>query len=874
MKPSSERARLRLVNLGVSSLAAAWLFQGAAAVSSQARWSAALLVLGAALVAIGLPEPPPVSRPRRGPVALAALAAFLLLSALPGLRLGNPYAPIVIAAIGWGALWIFPRGSERLSPWVVRAGVVIAILALQAAVSVAVAMLELQHNEVPGIARASALCLTLLGHTGGAEGSTLLLSYADGLHGFRCTAEKLALPFFAQYLAAGWLLRSAAGEAFALRWAWAALIAVAFAIVRFAVVAVVSAHLGGDLRVFCEPIPLLLSLCAFPFLVGRLRAPAPRAPLASPALRERPMLVPLSALAGALFAWGLNGFDPGSLKRGRILIDNAHGNWEDTKVAFDRTSFGAYSVYAYTELVRVLSAYYDVDTIEEGRLTRERLATCDVLVLKTPLQRFDPAEIAAVHDFVEAGGGTLLLGDHTNFLAVNAHLNEVGVPLGIEFRGDQVLAPYSSELFVFHSPAPLLRHPLLGAVETLQTMTGCSFRLTAAHAEAAMIRGPLISEEADYAEMSFFGPGHTDGWDVCGAQRLAATSTHGAGRVAALGDSTIFSNFTMHDRGRSELLLGSVAFLNRSNWLPTWHKAVAELLGWTAFIAVVVLALGALWRTGRPSPLLTVIGSASLGLGVIGLLKQLSYRALEPLRPLPLCNVWIDRSPGVSDGTHRSFINGLARAGLLPRVVDSVEEALEGAEVIVLVRPVTPFSPTLIDRLGDYVERGGRLLLVDDAENRDSTASGLLRAFRMASRESFHGTDLRTVTSAPPFGALSKSGPLLLLDVAQLWARGAPLASSEEGYALRRPIREVAGGTPILNLDEQTVAAVVDRGMGRFCAFTMGFAFCDLAMGDPLFTGLPSDEDRDQYEVLFELVDHLRNGREASTQHGASYGEH
>ena len=125
MKPSSERARLRLVNLGVSSLAAAWLFQGAAAVSSQARWSAALLVLGAALVAIGLPEPPPVSRPRRGPVALAALAAFLLLSALPGLRLGNPYAPIVIAAIGWGALWIFPRGSERLSPWVVRAGVVI-----------------------------------------------------------------------------------------------------------------------------------------------------------------------------------------------------------------------------------------------------------------------------------------------------------------------------------------------------------------------------------------------------------------------------------------------------------------------------------------------------------------------------------------------------------------------------------------------------------------------------------------------------------------------------------------------------------------------------------------------------------------------------
>ena len=53
--------------------------------------------------------------------------------------------------------------------------------------------------------------------------------------------------------------------------------------------------------------------------------------------------------------------------------------------------------------------------LENDKIDDETLAKCDVLVIKTPTQRYSPAEVDAVVRFVERGGGLLLIGDHTNF---------------------------------------------------------------------------------------------------------------------------------------------------------------------------------------------------------------------------------------------------------------------------------------------------------------------------------------------------------------------------------------------------------------------------------------------------------------------------
>ena len=40
---------------------------------------------------------------------------------------------------------------------------------------------------------------------------------------------------------------------------------------------------------------------------------------------------------------------------------------------------------------------------------------CYVLILKVPTTRYKPEEVAVVRDFVDNGGGLLLIGEHTDY---------------------------------------------------------------------------------------------------------------------------------------------------------------------------------------------------------------------------------------------------------------------------------------------------------------------------------------------------------------------------------------------------------------------------------------------------------------------------
>ena len=86
--------------------------------------------------------------------------------------------------------------------------------------------------------------------------------------------------------------------------------------------------------------------------------------------------------------------------------------------------------------------------------------------------------------------------------------------------------------------------------------------------------------------------------------------------TVALGDSTIFSSFTLHDEGRRELLLGAAAYLNRSNRLPGFVPALAGALGLLAALGVLVI-LGA--GSGRELGPVLVAFPAALSLAVLGL---------------------------------------------------------------------------------------------------------------------------------------------------------------------------------------------------------------------------------------------------------------
>ena len=58
------------------------------------------------------------------------------------------------------------------------------------------------------------------------------------------------------------------------------------------------------------------------------------------------------------------------------------------------------------------------------------LAECDVLIIKTPTERYSPEEVAAVRRFVERGGGLLLIGEHTNYERSSTVINDIIRPMG------------------------------------------------------------------------------------------------------------------------------------------------------------------------------------------------------------------------------------------------------------------------------------------------------------------------------------------------------------------------------------------------------------------------------------------------------------
>ena len=79
------------------------------------------------------------------------------------------------------------------------------------------------------------------------------------------------------------------------------------------------------------------------------------------------------------------------------------------------------------------------------------------------------------------------------------------------------------------------------------------------------------------------------------------STRYGRGRVLAIADSTLFSNFCTFEPGKSELMLGMLEWLNRSSRFDHWG---VRLLFWLLLGLAVVAGLGLRpgWSAGSRAP--------------------------------------------------------------------------------------------------------------------------------------------------------------------------------------------------------------------------------------------------------------------------------
>ncbi|MHC5071075.1 MAG: DUF4350 domain-containing protein [Planctomycetota bacterium] len=552
----------------------------------------------------------------------------------------------------------------------------------------------------------------------------------------------------------------------------------------------------------------------------------------------------------------------GPRKAGRILVDEHHcriddwSKWRWPHKEFDTTStlraydtdwYGEESGYNYASLYEYCSRFYTMARLTQP-IDSAVLGTCDVLVLKVASRYFSQEEIDAVQRFVDAGGGLLLIGEHTSVFGSGVCLNQIARGYGFEFRYDCLFG--MDEVFQQEYTPPLVPHPVVQHMGTMDFAISCSID-PGLSAGCAVIRdNGLKSLDADYHQSNFYPQPNDRPEMLHGAfVQLWATSA-GDGRVLAFTDSTIFANFAVFERGKAELFLGMLEWLNHRGGPSLWWLAIlgialavgAVILARDGSVAVVVL-LGA-----------SVLGS-TVGITCTRALHGSGMPVLEPQRPMVKVAFETDPAPhDYRSGDPKSlcpsielpvagFVGGNANGfGLFERSVQrltkrhdatdpgktwmslraGVEAALDAdPDLVIFIHPTEIATPAQKDLIRSYVAAGGKLLVLDSPANASSSANELLAGF---------GVSVNPVT----------------LRGEATTGEGLPPLPLEEALP-------VFGGTPFVWVDGKPVAAWVRHRKGMVVVLGFGSRFSDAKMGATANV-IPDEAVRRVYEFEYALL--------------------
>ena len=254
--------------------------------------------------------------------------------------------------------------------------------------------------------------------------------------------------------------------------------------------------------------------------------------------------------------------------------------------------YGQLSGYNYYCIYDYLSRFYDMSRIEKP-LDDQTLADVDVLIVKTPTARYQPAEIGAIERFVARGGGLMLIGEHTDVFRTGEYLNGISRRFGFTFRYDVLFgidAPFEEQYL-----RPLIAHPITQRMPPLDFQISCSIHPGSSGGQPVMTNTGLWNLPPDYYVLNYY-PQVEDRADArYGAWIQTWASRHGAGRVVAYTDSTQFSNFSTFEPGKIEVMMGMVEWLNRSGGF-TAANILLLIAAAAPALAAMMLARG--WDSG------------------------------------------------------------------------------------------------------------------------------------------------------------------------------------------------------------------------------------------------------------------------------------
>ena len=863
--------------IGLLCVAASWLFLVPVYVEFPAHWGVGLIILSIAMLAIGRVDP--VLPAFNGRVTAVLLVGAVASAAV--LRYPYNLGPVVLAVgLVLSILRRFVQAPRKwLSQLAVATCLVGGILAAQAAAMPAYFAIFTRYRDVPALASITAALARLAGVDASAVSGSVLLGIGGEVFPFTVTWEKIGiLPIALFIIAIGvWHAIMARGNT---RWrlrktATIGAVIAAYALLRTAALMRAFA-VTRSLDVFWKPGNILLSLAPLPLfltLVVRERSCVLGEPLLSPPYpRKRLLMVFVMFFVAAFSAVGFKGMhDPGTVKPGRVVIDEVHSDWEKTTRVMDTEWYGNLSTYNYSDLARWLGCYYSVEANTTQSLNAELLSEVDVLILKCPTNPYSTEEILAVVEFVSNGGGLWLIGDHTNVFGMNTYLNAIANRFGLHFNNDSTHDLLTRGLSVFHRPS-WLAHQVVRNVNEFQFMTSCSLQAPIL-ADGVMIGTALGSKPGDYTDKDFFRKLPYELGDAdFGAFIQSSAISWGKGRVLAFTDSTCFSNFSVFMGGNPELILGSVNYLNHMNKLA-WTRIIFFGLMLLGGIGGLALGRGMSLR----SVFLALYGAAMLAVPLAIISCSLWNRAhFDPAQPQVKyetiafvgdhTSATIDPVPsyqGSRDQSYSTFFVWTQRVGLVPVQVDTPHEAVNKGSIVVIINPAESFSAEETRELVEFVGRGGKLLLMDTVRNTRSTANGLLQELGMSINLQYVPAVLQSIAPVDPQQNVEWNA---ILDVTQVPDRTVSDLGNEEVDLEAQPEPKpsntavprllVQGGTLLASSGDGGSSIHARRvGSGVLLVMVDSFSFSDAVM---LGTGAEPDVLRSEiYALEYGLLEVL-----------------
>ena len=428
--------------------------------------------------------------------------------------------------------------------------------------------------------------------------------------------------------------------------------------------------------------------------------------------------------------------DPGSKKSGRVLIDEYHSDWEDSIRPLDKKWYGMLSTYNYYSWAEWLNYYYTVER-NNYTISLSLLADYDILILKCPTNSYSNEEIWSIIQFVEKGGGLYLIGDHTDVFGMNTFLNQISEYFGICFKKDATYELGTGMLSVY-KPDHLFPHPIVQNLEELDFMTSCTLQAPLT-SENVVIGNRLISEPGTYSTENFFRESTASPESEYGFLLQVAAVKYGRGRVVAFTDSTVFSSFSMFSDGYPTFSLGAIEYLNRVN-----SYQYLNIVLFIIAIFSLIISLFLLRNEGKLKILFLfiVIGiiSFSTSAATFNYINKVNYKIKEAHSDFVQIyfeqehsdfNISLQPSLGIfyDNDNYGTFYVWTQRLGYVPSLEKNLYDATEKGDVVVFINPIKSFNTEEIEIITNYLECGGKVLVMDSIRNSDSTSNELIGNF-------------------------------------------------------------------------------------------------------------------------------------------------